>query len=184
MEGDTMIEILNDLINFTENDKELKDHINYLLLKTINYDTLGKYKILHVDNKNIRFYWYAGKFLSNRKVKKELGMPPWDENRKNWLLVLDEDECIALSSYYFNLNNKKGYLKSSYVIEKYRGKGIYTYLFKKRLKLLSENKNLKLITGTATEMSKPVYEKFNFENVIMKGKYYVFEKEIKNNEKN
>lgn len=179
-----MKEILDDLINFTDNDKQLKDHINYLLLQTTDYDTLGKYKIFNLDNKNIRFYWYAGKFLSNRKVKKALGLPPWDDDKKNWLLVIDEnEECIAISSYYFNSNNKKGYLKSSYVMEKYRGKGIYTYLFKKRLELLSNYKDLQLITGTATEMSKPVYEKFGFENVMMKGKYYVFEKEV-NNEKN
>ena len=133
-----------------------------------------KYKefiIERCNNKTNNFYNTIGMYLSNRKVVKELGMPVWDDNEKEWLIVFDGLECIGFTS--FVEKSEKAYLKSSWVHPNYRGNGIFDYLFSIRLSILKG----KVVEGTATEKSKNTYLRYGFELIRMRGKYYVFRKD-------
>lgn len=140
------------------------------------FETFGDYKITLINNQDPNFYNWVGPFLGNRKIANALGMPIWNDDDKVWLIALKNEQCIGISSYI--IKGKKAYLKSSYVLPEHRGKGIYDYFFKKRLELIQKEKAISVITGTATEMSKNTYIRYGFKNVIMRGKYYVFELKV------
>ena len=121
-------------------------------------------------NKSIDFYKYMGKYLANRTIVKELGMPVWDDDNKNWVLAFEKGECVAFSSYVIERN--KAVLKSSWVSPVYRGKRIYAQMLEIRLSIILKIQHIKIVESTATEMSKGSHIRNGFEIVRMKGKYY------------
>lgn len=92
-----------------------------------------------------------------------------DNSLRQWL-VEDDGIIIAcgaviiyeLPPSYTNQNGKKGYITNMYTEENYRGKGIATTLLKKLVEEAANSGVSKLWLG-ASEMGRPVYKKFGFE---------------------
>ncbi|KHF39291.1 GNAT family N-acetyltransferase [Halalkalibacter okhensis] len=86
------------------------------------------------------------------------------------LLVEDHEEIIASGAVIFyefppsytNMSGKKAYITNMYTKESYRGQGIATILLGK---LVDETKNIgiKKIWLGASELGRPVYKKFGFQ---------------------
>jgi GNAT superfamily N-acetyltransferase len=141
---------------------------------------IGKYNgfsIVKMTNKEEGFYSMMGPFFGSRKVAKELGMPLWDDDRI-WIIILDEGKVIGFCSFVIHKSRKKATLKSGYVLDEYRGQGIYNALFKARMNILIDLGVEKLIS-TTTEKSRKTHERFGFTHTINKGKYRVYEKDLR-----
>lgn len=129
-------------------------------------------EIIELTNKDPKFYLLVGKYLANRTVAKELGMPAWDDDDKVWVIALENNKCVGFSA--FVIKKKKAILKSSWIVPEYRNRWIYSCLFGYRIKLLSDK--VSEIESIATEMSKNTHFRYGFELIGMKGKYYHFRK--------
>lgn len=94
-------------------------------------------------------------------------------------LALDENKIVATSGLSFSLvppslicpEGKVAYIMNMYTSPQYRGKGIASELFKR---IIDEAKNCgyKKITLNATDMGRPIYEKFGFKDAIGEMVYY------------
>jgi GNAT superfamily N-acetyltransferase len=89
----------------------------------------------------------------------------------SWI-ALDDTEIIATSGLSFSvvpplfpvLDGRVAYIMNIYTFPKYRNQGIATELFKR---IVDEAKQLgyKKITLNATDMGRPLYEKYGFKEV-------------------
>ena len=94
-----------------------------------------------------------------------------DNTFVSWI-ALDNEVIIATSGLSFSvvppffniLDGKVAYIMNMYTFPNYRNQGIGTKLFKK---LIDEAKQLgyKKITLNATDMGRPLYEKYGFKNI-------------------
>jgi len=94
-----------------------------------------------------------------------------DDTFISWI-VLDDGVIVATSGLSFSvvppfynlLDGKVAYIMNIYTLPSYRNRGIGTELFKK---LVDEAKQLgyKKITLSATDMGRPLYEKYGFKDV-------------------
>ena len=95
----------------------------------------------------------------------------YDNTFISWI-ALDNEVIIATSGLSFSvvppffniLNGKVAYIMNMYTLPSYRNRGIGTELFKKNI---DEAKQLgyKKITLNATNMGRPLYEKYGFKDV-------------------
>lgn len=131
-----------------------------------------------MTNKDEGFYKYMGPFFGSRKVAKELGMPLWDDDDRTWIIAFDGDKVVGFCSFVKHKSQNKATLKSGYVVEEYRAHGIYDKLFKYRLDVLKEMKVKKLIS-TTTDKSWHTHERYGFKHTINRGRYRVYEMELK-----
>ena len=89
----------------------------------------------------------------------------------SWI-ALDNEEIIATSGLSFSvvppfpnvLNGKVAYIMNMYTFPKYRNRGIATELFKR---IVDEAKQLgyKKMTLNASDVGRPLYEKYGFKDV-------------------
>ena len=87
-------------------------------------------------------------------------------------IAIDNEEIIATSGlsffsvppFFSVLNGKVAYIMNMYTFPIYRNRGIGTKLF---VKIVDEAKHLgyKKITLNATDMGRPLYEKYGFKNI-------------------
>jgi GNAT superfamily N-acetyltransferase len=103
----------------------------------------------------------------------------YDNTFISWV-ALDNKEIIATSGLSFSVipplyripDGKVAFIMNMYTFPLYRNLGIGTELFKK---IVEEAKQLgyKKITLFATDMGRPIYEKYGFEDVYGDMVYYV-----------
>ena len=92
-----------------------------------------------------------------------------DENYVSWLAV-DDRRIIATSGLSFNTvppsygnhTGKEAYVMNMYTLPEYRRKGIAKLLFEKTLEE-AKRRGVGKIRLHATEMGKPLYQKYDFE---------------------
>ncbi len=102
-----------------------------------------------------------------------------DDTFISWI-ALDNEEIIATSGLTFSVipplfripDGKVAFIMNIYTFPTYRNRGIGTELFKK---IVEEAKQLgyKKITLNATDMGKPLYEKYGFKDVHGDMDYFV-----------
>lgn len=136
--------------------------------------------IVRITGENENFYRIMGRFFGNRQITKELGMPIYNDSGRIWFVAMDGDNPIACSS--IEIKKGKGskasaVFKSSWVSPEWRGKGIYNALFEERFRAAAGS-GVKIITATATEASRKTFLRHGFENIGMRGKYYLMRREI------
>lgn len=124
------------------------------------------------------FYNLVGPFLGNRQVAKDLGMPIWNDSNREWVIALVDGKPIACSSIEFLQRPDKACLKSAWVKEDFRGRGIYTELLRRRIEI-AQSRGIRLLTATATELSLDILLKHGFRQTGRKGKYYLMQLEIR-----
>lgn len=129
-----------------------------------------------MTNQDKNFYSYMGPFFGSRKVAKELGMPLWDDDNI-WIIAFNHDKVIGFCSFIKHKSQSKATLKSAYVLEEYRNKGVYDRLFKERLNVLKKMK-IKHLVATTTEKSWSTHERYGFKHITNRGRYRVYEKEL------
>ena len=123
------------------------------------------------------FYSVMGWFFGSRQIARELGMPVYDDDNRIWIVVAFSSNPIACSS--IEIKGDRAAIKSAWVKPEHRGKGISSRMLAERLKI-AESTGMKVITATATEFSKNALIKHGFENIGMRGRYYLMRKEIGN----
>ena len=124
------------------------------------------------------FYSVMGWFFGSRQIARELGMPIYDDDNRTWIVVMfSTADPIACSS--IEIKGDRAAIKSAWVKPEHRGKGIYNKMLAERLKI-AESAGIKVITATATEFSKNALIKHGFENIGMRGRYYLMRKEFSN----
>lgn len=121
-----------------------------------------------IDNTNQQFYILMGRFLANREVARELGMPVWDDADKQWVISVVKGEVLGFASYVITKN--KVVLKSAYVLPEHRRKGVYTELLDARLAKVGTPGTV--VEATVTRSSYHAMLSAGFETVAVKGKYY------------
>ena len=94
-----------------------------------------------------------------------------DNSFLSWI-ALDDKEVVATSGLSFSVvpplfpiyDGKVAYIMNMYTFQKYRNRGIGAELFKR---IVEEAKQLgcKKITLNATDMGRPLYEKYGFKDV-------------------
>jgi GNAT superfamily N-acetyltransferase len=136
------------------------------------------FTLIQRDRGDPDFYCLMGRFFGSRAIAKALGMPMYDDEHRIWLLVLTAEMYpVACASLELKPGSKTAAMKSAWVEPDERGKGLYTWLFVTRLHL-AERYRIKEITSTTTEMSKCTHERYGFRCVGMRGKYYLYRKEL------
>ena len=132
-------------------------------------------KYIRTNRNEKDFYALMGKFFGSRQVAKDLGMPMWDDPNREWLLCLDNDRPVACGS--IEIKGENAVMKSGWVEEGYRGKGVYNTLFELRMQLAKDS-GVKIMRATVTEKSKNTFIRQGFRNNGMRGKYYMMKKEL------
>ena len=135
-------------------DAEKLAEIRSFSLKELNNVTSDEDRII-IAQANLEYF------------RKTLG----DNTFISWL-ALDNEEIIATSGLSFSvvppffniLNGKVAYVMNMYTFPNYRNRGIGAELFKR---IVDEAKQLgyKKIALNASDMGRPLYEKFGFKNV-------------------
>jgi ribosomal protein S18 acetylase RimI-like enzyme len=104
-------------------------------------------------------------------------MPIYDDDNRIWVVAMFFTDPIACSS--IEIKGAKAAMKSAWVKPEFRGQGIYNRMFEERLKIAKE-RGVKIITATTTEASKNTHLRHGFKLTGMRGRYYLFRKEIGN----
>ncbi len=145
-----------------------------------------KFVIYHSGDRDIRFYQWLGPYALDRAVSDEIHdrryETLYDEpDTATWLFVLSdghERELMGFCAIYEK--PKEIYLDNSYVIPEYRGKGVGTKMFEKRLEMalqLGQGKPIKAITKSECQFA--IYQKFGFELASKRGRYWWVKLEAK-----
>lgn len=145
----------------------------------IHLKSWDNYEMFMLTRDDEQFYCILGPFFGSRKIAKELGMPIYDDDNRVWFIVFNGGKAIACSS--LELKKNKVILKSSWVHSEHRNKGVFDQIFKERLKYIKAS-GYKKIEGTTTGKSRNTYLRYGFINTRMKGRYYVMEKELTDND--
>ena len=133
-------------------------------------------QIVRMTNKDKNLYFYMWPFVGSRKVAKELGIPVWDDDNI-WFIAFDNDKIVGFCSYVKYKTQNKAVLKSAYVLDEYRRKGIYDELFRARLEDLKKQ-GIKRVVATTTSKSWSTHERYGFKHTTNRGRYRVYEKEV------
>jgi len=102
-----------------------------------------------------------------------------DDSFIAWI-ALDNDKIIATSGLSFsivppnpkNLTGKVAYITNMYTFPEYRKQGIGMKLLGKVIEE-AENRGYKKITLNATDMGRPLYERYGFKDVIGDMVFYI-----------
>ena len=124
------------------------------------------------------FYCLMGRFFGSREIAKANGIPMYDDDDRVWCIVLNSDnKSVACACSSIALQGTKAALKSAWVEPHVRGIGLYDWMFAVRLEIAQQH-SIKTITATTTEKSKHTHERYGFKQIGMRGKYYLFRKEL------
>jgi len=122
------------------------------------------------------FYCLMGRFFGSRAIAKANSMPMFDDEGRIWCIILDEaGEPVACSS--IEIKGRQAKLKSAWVEPHVRGLKLYDWMFMTRLEIAAQYA-ITTITATTTERSVHTHERYGFQHVGMRGKYYLFKKEL------
>jgi GNAT superfamily N-acetyltransferase len=140
----------------------------------------------HCDEKTFRlvertrtdadFYTLMGRFFGSRTIANVLGMPIFDDEGRIWCIVLDEAGYpVACSS--IEIKKQKATFKSAWVEPDVRRIGLYEWMFETRL-VIARQHGIETITSTTTSMSKTTHERYGFRCVGVRGKYFLYRKDL------
>lgn len=102
--------------------------------------------IIKITNKDEKFYQYMGKFFGSRLIEKQTNDRIYDDNDKEWYLLLEEEKVMAFVS-----------------ISQNKIKNIYTIKEDYLEELLKEVKSENNITySVVTKSYEEIYEKCGF----------------------
>ena len=92
--------------------------------------------IVCINNKDNRFYPLMGPFLARREVEKEIGYKIYDDDDKEWFVVLEGGSVIG---FCYRLEKPKGTFQvgSCYTVEGHRRKGVFKKLLAQATKGIS-----------------------------------------------
>jgi len=125
-----------------------------------------------------KFYYFMGDVFSfNNNVRKEL--PYLDNNtERKWLLLFIKSDFIGFGSYEINNNNICKF-KNDYIFPKFRKKGYFRSLFRRRMAIISNYEHIESILFKSTIISElySVYDDYGFKIKSKYKNYFEVEKE-------
>lgn len=133
--------------------------------------------LVQVSREDQEFYRYLGPFFGSRQAAKELGMPIWDDEGRLWVVALVGGQPVGCAS--LEVRGRKGALKSAWVRPEHRHRDIYTAMLEERLRM-AVDLGLAVLMATCTEASRAVLERYGFQEVARRGRYYVMRREMAN----
>ena len=111
--------------------------------------------------------------LASRAKKERVSMA--NPEGAIWFCAYSEDNVVGFVCLVINKRSGVARFKSDYVIDSYRGYGLYKSLFRLRMVFCSFNK-VKKVTAFCTPMSYPTYIKNGFKPKSKKGDIVFVEK--------
>lgn len=134
-------------------------------------------KYVQTNRDDPQFYNLMGWFFGSRLVAKDLGMPIWDDENREWIVVTVGKKPIACSSIEFFKSGKKAAMKSGWVHPDWRGKGIYNRMFEERMQIAFDRR-IEVLTATITEKSRNTHIRHGFRKIGSRGRYEIMKKEL------
>jgi len=124
------------------------------------------YSIVEMTNRHPRFYELVGPLLSRREVAQDLGAPVWDDDDKTWFAAVAGDVVIGMVAV------RRKEVCSFYVAPAVRGEAVGYALLRAALRVLPASR------ATATDASRPLFERFGFESHGRRGRYHTMRRDI------
>ena len=152
--------------------------VNYRKATIRDVDELAKIRsIFLMEANDVSSETERGKIEAINKAYFETALA--DDSFVAWL-ALDEDEIIATSGLSFSFvppsfhfqDGKVAYIMNMFTFPAYRNQGVGTELFKRTIEE-ARTRGYKKITLGATNMGRPLYEKYGFRRDESSMVYYV-----------
>ncbi len=142
---------------------------------------LEKYKNynIYLDSRVISddFYCRMGRLFADRDIRRELEGPLDDSDQHTWLIVMYDDEIVAISSYQYDPNKRIATFNETYVFPNHRNCGLFARLFDLKYRHCVEA-GARLAKGMANEKSSGLFEQHDWTIASQRGKWTRFEKVV------
>lgn len=136
-----------------------------------NNQTIPGIRFKYLLRTDADFYTKMGRFFGSRQAAKELGMPIYDDEDREWIVAIADDQVVGCSAIAF----KKAVfeLKSAYIEPAYRKQGIYTEMLQMRI-AISKYRGAYGVKASCTPDREQAMLKAGFKPIGYKGKYPQF----------
>jgi GNAT superfamily N-acetyltransferase len=123
--------------------------------------------ILMMDNTHPDFYPVLGPFLARRSIAKELMGPIYDDDRKRWFVIRNDEGAVMAFASMLTQKNKKIVFCEAYVLPEYRNQGLHARLIDERMAHCPAGSTIKVLVCAASIHS---YEQRHFQVKRVLGK--------------